>query len=143
MIARGASTSQITRRSWFSFLTLLQVSGVVSITLLSCGFSFTDLFCVREMAEVAEVAASAPSTPRQKVVVDLTHSPKKRSKPQSLEAALSGPPRPNFIPKLCLELHGYREIYHPDLQQILICKTKSHKTMNSWRIAGMRPTVSF
>ena len=71
------------------------------------------------MAKVAEVAASGSSTPRQKVVVDLTHSPKKRSKPQSLEAALSGPPPSSYVSKLCLESSGYSEIYHPDLQRIL------------------------
>ena len=119
MIARGASTSQITRRSWFSFLTLLQVSGVVSITLLSCGYSFLDLFCVREMAEVVEVAASAPSTPTHEVV-DLTRSPKKRSNPQSLNSILSAPLPPSCpISKFCLERYGYREIYHPDLKRIL------------------------
>ena len=47
------------------------VHGVMSIIAKQLEFSFSELYCVIEMAEVG---ASAPSTPGQVEIVDLTHT---------------------------------------------------------------------
>ena len=93
--------------------------GVVSITAKQLEFSFSESYCVIEMAEVG---ASAPSVPGQVACVDLTGSPRKPAKNKPNAIVSQKLPGHFLKDKFCLGTNGYVEIFHPDLRGILPIK---------------------
>ena len=93
--------------------------GVVSIIAKQLEFSFSESYCVIEMAEVG---ASAPSVPGQVACVDLTGSPRKPAKNKPNAIVSQKLPAHFLKDKFCLRTNGYIEIFHPDLRGILPIK---------------------